>query len=74
MATGKQIMDKVDDIQGTSSKDIIFQRNQATIGGGAIGMVIGIYYGLTRKQNMLVCAAMGLIGGATIARIFTPKN
>lgn len=72
--TGKDIMDRVSSIQGTKSKDVVYQRNQATISGAFVGMVIGLYIGHTRKKNMLVAGALGAIGGAIIIRLFTPKS
>jgi hypothetical protein len=68
--TGKQIMDNIAGIQG-AGKDTVFQRNQATISGGVIGMVVGIYWGFTHKhKNLLVTGLFGAIGGAIIARVF----
>lgn len=72
--TGKDIMDRVSSIQGTKSKDVVYQRNQATISGAFVGMIIGIYVGYTKKKNMLVAGALGAIGGAVVIRLFTPKD
>lgn len=72
--TGKDIMSKVSSIQGTKSKDVVYQRNQATISGAFVGMIIGVYIGHTRKKNMLVAGALGAIGGVVIVRLFTPKE
>lgn len=74
MPTGKEIMDRVGAIQGTKDKDVIYQRNQATVSGAFVGMIIGFYVGFTRKKSMLVAGALGAIGGAIIVRLFTPKE
>lgn len=67
-------MDKVASIQGTTSRDVLYQRNQATISGGFIGMGIGLYYGFSRHKSPLVTGFLGAIAGVIIVRLFTPKD
>jgi uncharacterized membrane protein len=75
MDTGKAIMDKVRSIKGTDSdKDILVEKNRATVAGAATGTLIGVYYGFSRKQNIVVCALMGALAGALVVRLFMPKT
>lgn len=75
MDTGKEIMDKVRSIKGSDTgDDILVEKNRATVAGAATGCLIGVYYGYSRKKNMLVSALMGALAGAFIIRLCMPKN
>lgn len=68
--TGAEIMDKVKDIKGT---DVSGEKTNAMISGGAVGLLMGLYYGFSKDKNMLICAAIGGITGAVIARLAMPN-
>lgn len=75
MDTGKAILDKVRAIKGSGTeKDILMEKNKATIAGSATGLLIGVYYGYSRKKNMLVTSLMGALAGAVVVRLLMPKN
>lgn len=68
---GKQIMDKVASYK--NGGDITKDRNRATIAGGTVGGLFGIYYGYSKKKNVMICAVIGAGLGAILSRIMMPK-
>lgn len=72
MTTGKELMDKVASLKG-SSIDVASQQTQGTVSGFMIGVAGGAFYGLARKQNLLVMSLLGGVIGAVISRLFMPK-
>jgi hypothetical protein len=72
MTTGKELLDKVAALKG-SSIDVASQKTQGAISGGMIGLAAGAFYGLARKQNLLVTSLLGSVIGVVIAKLFTPK-
>jgi outer membrane lipoprotein SlyB len=72
MTTGKELLDKVAALKG-SSIDVASQKTQGTISGGIIGMAAGAFYGLARKQNLLITSLLGAIAGVVVSRLFMPK-
>lgn len=73
--TGKEILDKVRTIKrATTDKDVLIQKNRATVAGGITGLLIGFYYGYAKKTNMLVTGLIGGTIGAVSTRLLMPKN
>lgn len=68
---GKQIMDRIKAIKGDTNPDA--DKNRATIAGGTVGLLGGLYYGYSRKKNILICALLGAGIGAVVSRILMPK-
>ncbi len=69
--TAKDMLDKISGLG--SGTDPESQRNKATANGAAVGGIFGMYYGWSRKKNILVWGMFGALGGAIIARILMPK-
>jgi hypothetical protein len=67
--TGKQLMDRVVAAKGGSYGDEKTQRNYATVSGGAVGALIGFYYGYSKQKNMLTMGIAGFIVGALFTRL-----
>jgi len=72
MAEAKDIFKKVSSI-GTGSSDKKQQKQRATISGAAIGAVFGMYYGYSKKKNVLIMGAAGALIGAIVTKMFMPK-
>jgi gas vesicle protein len=68
---GKQIMDKIASIKSDTSPTA--DKLRATIAGGTVGMIGGIYYGYSRRKNVLVSALLGGALGAIVTRLLMPK-
>lgn len=74
MNTAAQILDQVKSIKGTSTdQDVTIEKNRAMIAGGTIGLMMGLYYGFSKKHNMLICGVIGGASGAAITRLAMPK-
>jgi hypothetical protein len=71
--TGKEILDRVQAIKGGTDKEILKERNRATIAGGITGVLLGIYFGSARGGNVLVTGAIGGVVGALAVRVVMPK-
>jgi hypothetical protein len=72
--TGKELLDRVYAIKGNASKEIMQERNRATIAGGFVGFGMGVYYGYSRDKNMLVTGLLCGVLGAVSARLLMPKE
>lgn len=72
--TADQLANKVSAIKGTDQYDTATIRNRATIAGACIGGLGGVYYGYTRKKNILVMGATGALVGAILSRLIMPKD
>lgn len=72
--TGKELLDKVYQVKGNPQKNIFEEKNKATIAGGVTGCLLGVYYGFSKKHNLLVTGAIGAIVGAVAVRLLMPKN
>lgn len=60
-------------ILGGDQYDTKVVRNRATVTGACVGGLFGVYYGFSRKKNMLVYAGAGAVVGAILSRILVPK-
>jgi uncharacterized membrane protein len=72
--TAKELLDRVSAIKSGTAKDVAKERNKATAAGGAMGAMMGLYFGTSRRQNILVCGIIGAVIGAITVRIVMPKN
>lgn len=72
--TADQLAAKGSSITGANGYDPKSLRNRAMITGATIGGCFGLYYGYTRKKNMLVMAGAGALMGGILSRLIMPKE
>jgi hypothetical protein len=72
--TADQLSNRASAIKGTDQYDTNTLRNRATMTGAVIGGLGGVYYGYTRKKNVLVMGVAGVIVGAILSRLIMPKD
>jgi hypothetical protein len=72
--TAKELLDRVTEIKTGTAKEVSREKNKATLAGAAMGAMMGLYFGSSRKQNLLVCGIMGAAVGAIVVRLVMPKN
>lgn len=72
--TGKELLEKLQAIKTGTNKEIAKEQNKATIAGAAMGAMMGVYYGTSRKKNILVTTIFGAIVGAITVRLVMPKK
>jgi hypothetical protein len=72
--TADDLANRASAITGSSEYDTKIQRNRAMIAGATIGGLGGLYYGFSRKKNMLVYCGAGAVVGALLSRLLMPKD
>lgn len=72
--TGKELLDRVRSIKDGTGKEIVREKNRATVAGAAMGAMMGVYVGTSRKQNVLVTSILGAVIGAITVRLVMPKS
>lgn len=72
--TADKLSQRSSAIAGKEGYDTKTVRNRATIAGAAIGGMFGVYYGYTKKKNMLATGLAGLVMGAILSRLLMPKD
>ncbi len=72
--TADQLAAKSAAIKQTDQYDSTSIRNRAMITGAVVGGIFGLYYGYTRKKNMLVMTGAGALIGGILSRLIMPKD
>lgn len=72
--TGKELLDKLQSIKTGTGKEIAKEQNKATLAGAAMGAMMGVYWGTSRKKNILITTIFGAIVGAVTVRLVMPKK
>lgn len=73
-STGKELLDKLQSIKTGTNKEIAQEKNKATLAGAAMGAMMGVYFGTSRKKNLLVTTIFGALLGAITVRVVMPKK
>lgn len=73
MTTADNLSYKAKQIIGSEDGDTSSIRNRAMISGAIVVGLFGMYYGYTKKKNVLVFGAGGAVVGAIAARMFMLK-
>lgn len=75
MNYGKDLLDKIKSNKGKSNSEIINEQTKGTYTGSAIGLLVGLYIGYSRKWSLLMSAGIGaIIGGLATRILIKPKD
>ncbi len=69
--TADALAKKADSITGGDDESIA--RNRATVAGGLVGGMLGMYYGFSKGKSIVVMGLIGAVGGAILTRLTLPK-
>jgi hypothetical protein len=71
---GQDMLDKIASNKDKNANDIILEQTKGTFKGSAIGLLVGLYIGYSRKYNMFLSGVVGALGGGLISKFFISKD
>lgn len=69
-----QLKNKANSIIGGGGYDTKTVRTRATVAGACVGGLFGVYYGYTKRKNILAMTLIGGVTGAILSRLLVPKE
>ena len=74
MTYGADMLDRIKSNKNKDGNEIILEQTRGTFTGSAIGLLVGLYIGHSRKYNLVMSAFVGASIAGLITRIFILKN
>jgi outer membrane lipoprotein SlyB len=71
---GQDMLDKRNYNKSKDDNQIILEQTKGTFKGSAIGLLVGLYIGYSRKYNMFLSGVIGAISGGLVSKIFIGKD
>lgn len=72
--TADELTRRSSSITGSDNYDRKAIRTQSMVAGATIGGLFGLYYGYTKKKNVLVMCAAGAVAGLLVSVLIIPKG
>jgi uncharacterized membrane protein (Fun14 family) len=75
MFTAKDFLNKASKNKSQNESELIKDKSKAAVTGLAIGGLVGLYVGYTRKYNILISVFLGGLVGSLVTRaLLKPKK